>query len=287
MPLAQQVSEDERVFEDLDGLVEAYNENVDEFPGPAKMVIANERFGVKVRTDEGHLAKYSFHTDSKARITEYHRGRLPAKPTMMVSTNEATIRDVRSADSPVSAAREAYRRDDISLRGIGLVNRIEVRIAESFLKRTGGSSSTASSADQSMMATAQATTDTSTQRSIAAQAVSRYNENVDELPDAAKTVLANERIGVKVTTNDGGMATYTFSVGPNAQITEYHRGFSDDSTIIISTDEATLRDIKSASSPISVAKAAYRSGDISVRGVGPTSSVKVELLRKLVESTTL
>lgn len=105
-----------------------------------------------------------------------------------------------------------------------------------------------------------------------------YNENVDALPDVLQNRAADERIELNVQTSEGETMTYTAVTDEDARVTEISEG-SNDPTIRVTTDEATIREIANAEDTGAAASEAYESGDIQVEGVGVTNTVTIEAVK--------
>jgi hypothetical protein len=110
------------------GIAAAYNENVDSLPGVIENRAANERVELNIETSEGGTETYTAITDGDARITEFREG--SHDPTLRVSTDEATIREIANADNTGAAAAEAYESGDIRIEGVGMVNTVTVEVVK-------------------------------------------------------------------------------------------------------------------------------------------------------------
>jgi hypothetical protein len=126
-PAAVVAQEDERSA-DAGSVASAYNENVDELPGVIKNRAADERVELNVERSDGGTATYTAITDDDARITELREG--SHDPTLRVTTDEATIREIANAENTAGAAAEAYRSDDIRIEGVGVVNSVTVEVVK-------------------------------------------------------------------------------------------------------------------------------------------------------------
>lgn len=109
-----------------------------------------------------------------------------------------------------------------------------------------------------------------------------YNENLDSVPGVFQGQLSNERVDIRVTTDDGEQRYYA-ETGANARVTEIERGEGDRSpTVRVHTDEETLDAIRSSETPAETAVAAYDDGDIRITGAGPVDTVRVEAVKAAV-----
>jgi hypothetical protein len=123
LPAAAAVQESQN-SSDAGGVAAAYNENVDSLPGVIKNRAANERVALNIETSNGGTATYTAITDGDARVTEFREG--THDPTLRVSTDEATIREIANAENTGAAAAEAYESGDIRIEGVGAVNTVMV-----------------------------------------------------------------------------------------------------------------------------------------------------------------
>lgn len=108
-----------------------------------------------------------------------------------------------------------------------------------------------------------------------------YNENLDAVPDVFVGQLANERVSVRVDT-DNGAQWYYADTGDDARVQDLDRGQGDDPTVRVTTDAETLDAIQSSDDPAATALDAYDSGDIRISGVGMVDTVKVEVVKAAI-----
>lgn len=123
MPAAAAVQESDNDY-DPEELASAYNENIDSVPDVIQNRAADERVELNVHTSEGETVTYTAVTDDDARITEIREG--SHDPTIRVTTDEATIREVANAEDTATAASEAYESGDIRVEGVGTANTVKV-----------------------------------------------------------------------------------------------------------------------------------------------------------------
>lgn len=123
---------------DVDEMVARYNENVDDIDEivtrvfddqpllrdtvlalvePAKDLVANERLAARIHTSDGETVTYYLETNEDAEIVEHHRGVDGETPSVVVPTDEATLRRIQNSDRPHDATVEAYESGGIELRG--------------------------------------------------------------------------------------------------------------------------------------------------------------------------
>lgn len=107
-----------------DEIASAYNQNVDQLPDVIKNRAANERVELQVERSNGEVVTYTAITDEDARVTEIREG--SHDPSIRVTTDEETIREVANAEDTPSAAAEAYKSDDVQVEGVGTVNTVTI-----------------------------------------------------------------------------------------------------------------------------------------------------------------
>lgn len=127
MPAAAAVQESENSH-DAEDVAATYNENVADLPDVIKNRATNERVELNIETSEGETVTYTAITDDEARVTELQEG--SHDPTLRVSTDETTIREVANADDTGAAASEAYESGDIQIEGVGVVNSVTVEVVK-------------------------------------------------------------------------------------------------------------------------------------------------------------
>ncbi|MFC7069924.1 hypothetical protein [Halobaculum lipolyticum] len=123
-PVAAQ-SQTDSCTVDVDGMqtvVDAYNDNRGELPGPVRSQLAGERVNVVVTSPDGDV-EYSAVTDSTAAVTQFSEG-LVDDPTIRVETDESTVCEALDSQNPVAAAVDAYRNGDITVDGVGPVKSV-------------------------------------------------------------------------------------------------------------------------------------------------------------------
>lgn len=124
IPAAAAVQESEN-SNDAEDIAAAYNENIDALPDVLQNRAADERVELNVQTSEGETVTYTATTDEDARVTEIREG--SHDPTIRVTTDEETIREVANAEDTGAAASEAYESGDIQVEGVGLTNTVKVQ----------------------------------------------------------------------------------------------------------------------------------------------------------------
>lgn len=127
MPAVAAVQESENSH-DTENLAAVYNENVDQLPDVIQNRAAGERVELNVQTSEGETMTYTAVTDEDARVTEIREG--SHDPTIRVTTDEATIREIANAENTGAATSEAYESGDIQIEGVGLTNTVTVEVVK-------------------------------------------------------------------------------------------------------------------------------------------------------------
>ncbi|WP_298683600.1 hypothetical protein [uncultured Methanomethylovorans sp.] len=108
------------------------------------------------------------------------------------------------------------------------------------------------------------------------RAVTEYNAYYEELPSSIQILLGNEEILAGIMMNDGGELN-VWLVTENGRVAEFEKveDVEDyDPTIIIATDEATVRSLINTTDPLSVYEGARSNGTLTIDPVGIVSSAK-------------
>ncbi|WP_350355387.1 PAAR domain-containing protein [Haloglomus halophilum] len=117
------------LYERLASYIERYNGAVGGADlGAAQEQLASEQVNLRVTAAEG-VAEFSFVTDGQTRIGSFQRGPRD-DATIRMETDRETVERIEAADRPARAFRDALVDDDISIRGVGTVNRVKWAIAE-------------------------------------------------------------------------------------------------------------------------------------------------------------
>lgn len=108
------------------------------------------------------------------------------------------------------------------------------------------------------------------------RAVTEYNAYYEELPGSIQILLGNEEILAGILMNDGSDLN-VWLVTENGRVTEFEKvgDVEDyDPTVIIATDEATVRSLINTTDPLSVYEEARSNGTLTIDSVGIVSSAK-------------
>lgn len=113
---------------DAKEVVEFYNQNVDEAPDVVRDRFADERVTLTVERDGQTNEVYTAVTDDDARIVSFEEG--SHDPTMRVTTDEETVRNIAQSEDSAGAAVDAYQSDRIAVEGVGVTNTVKVEATE-------------------------------------------------------------------------------------------------------------------------------------------------------------
>lgn len=108
----------------------------------------------------------------------------------------------------------------------------------------------------------------------AEEVVEAYNEHVDEAPDVVRDRFADERVALVVERGGEPDVEYTAVTDGDARVVSLEDG-SDDPTVRVTTDEATVDEIAGADDEVDAALDAYHEDRVEVEGVGITNTVVV------------
>lgn len=102
------------------------------------------------------------------------------------------------------------------------------------------------------------------------------SENAEQVPSALRNRLAGETVNMEVI----GDKTYTYSAELDEQLqaTNFRAEHSEQATVLVRTELATLQSIKHAGNPTDEAKQAYVVDDISVESTEQTSTTERTVL---------
>lgn len=109
---------------DAEDVVAVYNQNVDQAPDVIRDRFADERVVLTVERAGEEDEVYTAVTDEDARIQSLEEG--AHDPTMRVTTDEETMRDIAQSEDTVGTAVDAYRSDRVEVEGVGITNTVTV-----------------------------------------------------------------------------------------------------------------------------------------------------------------
>lgn len=123
-PAAVAAQESQASQADAEEVVEMYNQNVDQAPDVVRDRFADERVVLTVERAGEEDEVYTAVTDEDARIVSLEEG--AHDPTMKVTTDEQTMRDIAQSEDTVGTAVDAYRSDRVEVEGVGVTNTVTV-----------------------------------------------------------------------------------------------------------------------------------------------------------------
>lgn len=112
------------VDQDTEQVIEAYNENVDEVPTVIRNRFADERVAITLEREGAENLQYTAVTNADAEVTSVEEG--VVDPTVKVTTDEETVREVANSEHPGDAGVEAYESEDVQVEGVGVTNTVKV-----------------------------------------------------------------------------------------------------------------------------------------------------------------
>lgn len=104
--------------------------------------------------------------------------------------------------------------------------------------------------------------------------VNSYNGNIDKAPDILKTLVGNEKISVDITGKDGSVFRLGF-VMENGRISQTVDGGMSDPSIVITTTESAVNNIRNSDNPITAFQNERDSGQMSIEAKNPLTGIKV------------
>jgi len=134
--LAQQSSSNwsDQLYQELKPQVKTYNENIDQAPSFIKPIIGGERVKLVVEpTDGGQKAVYSVVVAKNGRIASF-KNEPPQKPTIQVTTTEATVKRILNASDKKQAFSDAYKSGDITHKGLNIGSKAKLVLANAGMK---------------------------------------------------------------------------------------------------------------------------------------------------------
>jgi hypothetical protein len=115
------------LFDELQPLVDVYNDNVGDIPLITSM-IGEERINGEILLNDGSVLNIAIMTDKDAKITSFEKGEI-SDPTMSASTDEDTIRSIITSSDPVSAFIDALNAGTITYESDSALQDFGLQIA--------------------------------------------------------------------------------------------------------------------------------------------------------------
>ncbi|MDI6810123.1 MAG: hypothetical protein QMD80_00325 [archaeon] len=131
-PSAVGINGESDLFEEIKPLVDIYNQNVDRIPF-IKSFIGDERIHAEISLDDGTVLILGIITNKDAKIISFERGEI-SDPTIKAYTTEKTVRTIMNSEDPVSAFQDALDNEEITIKGVGLCNKIKVGVMEGVME---------------------------------------------------------------------------------------------------------------------------------------------------------
>ncbi|MCD4807786.1 MAG: hypothetical protein K8R13_09525 [Methanococcoides sp.] len=128
------------LFDDLDLVVNDFNQNVDQVPSSVKYVIGNEEMLLLIdMNDASKLAiKAVTNVDMEVTIFEKVNASNPGfEPALIITTNEDVVSGLLESDDVVSDFNDAYNNDEIKIEAASTMKSIILSVGGGFLKLLG------------------------------------------------------------------------------------------------------------------------------------------------------
>ncbi len=104
--------------------------------------------------------------------------------------------------------------------------------------------------------------------------VDGYNSKIDNAPDVLKGLLGNERINIDIIRGDGSVFSTGLEV-ENARVNRTVQGGLSDPTIIITTTESAINNIRGASDPVTAFQKESETGQVKIEGQNLVTRAKI------------
>jgi hypothetical protein len=104
--------------------------------------------------------------------------------------------------------------------------------------------------------------------------VDSYNGKIDNAPDVLKGMLGNEQVNVDITRNDGSIFQVGFDV-KNAHIDSMVEGGLSDPSIVLTTTESAIANIKGSDDPITAFQNQMDLGQVRIEGENYIAKAKI------------
>ena len=104
--------------------------------------------------------------------------------------------------------------------------------------------------------------------------VDSYNGKIENAPDVLKGMLGNEQVNVDITRNDGSLFQVGFDV-KNAHIDSMVEGGLNDPSIVLTTTESAVANIKGSDDPITAFQSQMDLGQVRIEGENYIAKAKI------------
>lgn len=105
-------------------------------------------------------------------------------------------------------------------------------------------------------------------------AVSKYNNKIDQAPALLKDLMGNERLNMTILMNNSNVVVWGLET-KNAKIVRYHLGGLENSTIEEYGTEMAINEVINAEDPVAVFHKAEDAGQIRIEGKTLTAKIKL------------
>lgn len=124
------------LFSEMDLMVNEYNLNADSVPGPLKSLLGNEDILAAIDMNNGSTLALKIVTEDMF-VTEFvavDQDESDFTPSIIINTNEKTVRELLGSDDPVSDFLEAYDSGNIEIEAVSIVNKVTLSVGNVILK---------------------------------------------------------------------------------------------------------------------------------------------------------
>lgn len=124
------------LFSDMDFVVNEYNTNADCAPDPLKSLLGNEAILAVIDMNNGNNVALKIVTEDMI-VTEFSvvDQSVPVfSPSLIITTNEKTVRTLLKSDDPATYFLEAYDSGAIDIEAVSIVNKMTFSVGNIILK---------------------------------------------------------------------------------------------------------------------------------------------------------
>ncbi|NPE28089.1 hypothetical protein HNV12_26070 [Methanococcoides sp. SA1] len=128
------------LFNDLDLVVNDFNENVDRVPSSVKYVIGNEEMLLLIDMNDASKLAIKAVTNVDLEITTFEEvdaDDLGFEPALIITANEDVVRKLLDSDDAVADFNDAYNNDEIMIEAASTMDKIIISVGGAFLKLLG------------------------------------------------------------------------------------------------------------------------------------------------------
>lgn len=124
------------LFSEMDLVVNEYNMNADSVPSPLQSLLGNEDILAVIDMNDGNALALKIVTEDMV-VTEFVAVDLDEpnfSPSIIINTNEKTVRELLGSDDPVHDFLGAYDSDNIEIEAVSIVNKVTLSVGNAILK---------------------------------------------------------------------------------------------------------------------------------------------------------